>query len=105
MTQAMTCTRCGGATDTTWGPYPYTESGLANVTLLNIEVHACRACGARELVIPRLAELHQLIAGTVGNEPGRRGPLRYSFRFDHDQTMWLWSVESRVARPAPKLPS
>jgi hypothetical protein len=105
MTRAKTCTQCGGATDTTRGSHLYTESGLGNVTLLNIDVHACGACGARELVIPRLPELHQLIAGTVGTQPRRLGPLMYSFRFDHDQTMWLWSVESRGGRPAPKLPS
>ena len=105
MTPAKTCTQCGGATDSTRGPHLYKESGLASVTLLNIEVHACRACGARELVIPRLPELHQLIAGTVGTQPGRLGPLMYSFRFDPDQTLWLWSVESRTHGRPTTLPS
>jgi hypothetical protein len=104
MTATMTCTQCGGTTDSSRGPHLYTESGLTNVTLLNIEVRACRACGARELVIPRLPELHQLIAGTVGTQPAR-GPLMYSFRFDHDQTIWLWSVESRAPRPLRRAPS
>jgi hypothetical protein len=102
----MICSRCGDVIQTSRGPYRYMESGLANVMLLDLEVRACHACDSHELVIPRLAELHQLIAGTVGAEPSKRiSLLMYSFRFDAEQTMWLWSVDRRDPCPLPSLPS
>jgi putative zinc finger/helix-turn-helix YgiT family protein len=67
----MKCVECGGALKTTRGAHRYTESGLSNVTLMNIEVRHCDACGARQLVIPRIEELHRLIAQTIAKEQTR----------------------------------
>lgn len=44
------------------GTHRYTESGLSNVTLANIEIRTCPECGEREVVIPKLEMLHQMIA-------------------------------------------
>ena len=69
----MECTRCGKAVKHTRGEHYYTESGLANVVLLNVEIHVCPGCGQREAIVPQLEELHRLIARAVA---GFR-PLRF----------------------------
>ena len=53
----MDCTRCGKAMKNTRGEHHYTESGLANVVLLNVEIRMCPACGQREVIVPQLEEL------------------------------------------------
>ncbi len=45
--------------------YLYRESGLPYVTLKGIDVSRCPACGNFEISIPRLEELHRLIAKTL----------------------------------------
>jgi len=67
----MKCGRCTGVMKSTRGAHRYTESGLSNVTLLNVEIRHCPECGEREIVIPRIEELHRLIARTVATEPAR----------------------------------
>jgi putative zinc finger/helix-turn-helix YgiT family protein len=47
---------------TTRGTHRYTESGLSNVTLLNVDTRSCPECGEREVVIPKITKLHELIA-------------------------------------------
>ena len=71
----MTCTRCGHVLNSTRGEHLYTESGLSNVVLLNAEIRSCAACGAREVVVPRLEELHHLIGESVT----ALRPLRFVF--------------------------
>ena len=51
--------------------YQYRESGLDNVTLLNIEVRRCGSCGEEEAVIPGIDELHRTIAHLLSRKPGR----------------------------------
>jgi YgiT-type zinc finger domain-containing protein len=67
----MKCVECGGQLKSTRGAHRYTESGLSNVTLMNVETRQCPACGAREVVIPRMDELHRLIALTTAKEQAR----------------------------------
>jgi putative transcriptional regulator len=43
----------------------YRESGLPNVVLVGIEVRRCSSCGAVELPLPRVSELHRVIAMSV----------------------------------------
>jgi putative zinc finger/helix-turn-helix YgiT family protein len=69
MEKKVTCVSCGHALTATRGAHRYTESGLSNVTLLNIETRTCAACGEREVVIPRMEELHRLIARTIAFAP------------------------------------
>lgn len=57
----------------------YTESGLPHVTLEGVSVRACPACGFRTVVIPRIEELHQVLAyALVEYSPKFAGPeIRY----------------------------
>lgn len=57
----LTCPNCRKNKKTRIGEYHYTESGLPNVWLLNIEVFECE-CGENFAFIPCIQELHKLIA-------------------------------------------
>ncbi len=71
---ARKCRECGRAELTSKAEnYRYTESGLPNVVLAGVEVRRCPECGHHELVLPRVAELHRVIAGAVLRKPGRLG--------------------------------
>ncbi len=50
-------------------PYAYTLSGLKDVYLSGITVLKCQKCAAEAPIIPRIAELHRLIADTIVNWP------------------------------------
>jgi putative zinc finger/helix-turn-helix YgiT family protein len=58
----MKCVNCGHALTSVRGTHRYTESGLSNVILENVEIRSCPECGEREIVIPKMAKLHQMIA-------------------------------------------
>jgi putative zinc finger/helix-turn-helix YgiT family protein len=51
--------------------YRYIESGLPNVVLVGVEVRRCPACGIVELPLPRVTELHRVIATAVIHKPAR----------------------------------
>lgn len=59
--------------------YKYTESGLDYVTLVNVQVRKCKTCGAREVVIPRIEELHRVLARTVATKATRLVGLEIKF--------------------------
>jgi len=65
----MTCDQCGGATTTERENFLYTASGLPNVTLVGVEVVRCPQCGGFEVAIPRIEELHRVIAQAVVRKP------------------------------------
>jgi len=54
-------------------PYRYDLSGLKDVCLAGIVVYECPKCGVVVPVIPRIAELHDVIARALVKEPR---PLR-----------------------------
>jgi len=70
----MKCETCGlemverHATGST--PYAYTVSGLKNVYLEGISIFQCGACGEEVPVIPRVGELHQLVARSLVKKEG-----------------------------------
>ena len=70
----MKCVHCGGAMKTTRGTHRYTESGLSNVTLENVEIRDCPACGEQEVVIPKIEVLHRMLARTLIMQPGTLKP-------------------------------
>ena len=51
--------------------YKYDISGLPNVTLVGIEVGRCAACGEYDVTIPRMAELHRLLAASIIRKSSR----------------------------------
>jgi transcriptional regulator with XRE-family HTH domain len=50
-------------------PYAYALSGLKDVYLSGITILKCPTCGAEAPIIPRVAELHRLIADMIVNWP------------------------------------
>jgi putative zinc finger/helix-turn-helix YgiT family protein len=58
----MACTECGGVMKTREEPHRYRECGLPYVTLAKVEVSRCGSCGNFEVAIPRIEQLHRLLA-------------------------------------------
>ena len=75
----MTCSVCGGRLKSRRENHRYTESGLTRVTLINVEVRTCPTCGERELVIPRIEELHRVVAHAISARPGKLVPNEIRF--------------------------
>lgn len=72
MTMAMKikCDDCGHQTEIRNGQeYHYTESGLDNIYLINIELRVCEACGEATPRIPRINQLHETIAKALALKP------------------------------------
>ena len=67
----MKCLHCGGKMTSTRGAHRYTESGLSDVTLYNVEIRSCPECGEREIVIPKIEQLHRFMARETIKRPGR----------------------------------
>jgi putative zinc finger/helix-turn-helix YgiT family protein len=61
----MKCPACSAPMVSVRENYSYTASGLPQVTLVGVEVRRCKACGEHEVVIPRIEELHRVIALAV----------------------------------------
>lgn len=69
---AKKCRTCGkGELASRTETHLYTESGLPNVVLVGVEVRRCPACGHQEVVLPRITELHRVIAHAVIHKRGR----------------------------------
>jgi putative zinc finger/helix-turn-helix YgiT family protein len=49
----------------------YKESGLSNVVLVNVTVQDCPKCGEHMVLIPRLEELHRVIAKHIVEKSAR----------------------------------
>jgi putative zinc finger/helix-turn-helix YgiT family protein len=75
----VTCVRCGGAMTSRRGTHRYTETGLSNVVLVDVEMRACPACGERELVTPRIDALHRAIARALSRQTGALMPEAVRF--------------------------
>jgi putative zinc finger/helix-turn-helix YgiT family protein len=66
------CSNCGEQVSSERRNYRYAESGLSNVVLQGIEVIHCDKCGNSDVVIPRMANLHRVIArALVASNPAR----------------------------------
>lgn len=62
----MKCLECGKIMKKTKvGNYHFTISGLDNVYLKDVLVWDCPSCGEREVVIPNIENLHEVIAKTI----------------------------------------
>jgi len=67
----MKCLQCGQRMKSGRENYLYRESGLPNVTLVGIEVNRCPGCGEYEAVIPKIEQLHRVIATAVARKVPR----------------------------------
>ena len=66
----MKCDICQGSIVTkTQQNYHYTECGLDNVYLKNVDIRVCRACSERSVRIPHILELHATIGRAVAMQP------------------------------------
>ena len=66
----MKCDICQGNLVTrTQQTYHYTESGLDNVYLKNVQVRVCQSCGEKNLRISHILELHETIARGIALQP------------------------------------
>lgn len=70
----MKCDICGAQMKSGRENYRYTACGLDTVTLMNVEVRRCPECGEYEVDIPRIEELHRLIAQEVASKKARLTP-------------------------------
>jgi putative zinc finger/helix-turn-helix YgiT family protein len=75
----MTCQDCGEMLKVTRAPYRNAESGLPGVVLLGVDVRRCQKCGAEEVAIPRIEELHRLMAQAVIRRPHRLVPAEIKY--------------------------
>lgn len=75
----MQCLTCGASMETRRENYAYTASGLAHITLQQVEVSRCPACGEWEVAIPHIEALHQAIATAIVQQQARLAPadIRY----------------------------
>lgn len=67
----MKCDSCGARMKSARENYRYDECGLDSVTLMDVEVRRCPECGEYEVDIPRMDELHRLIAQMVASKSPR----------------------------------
>ena len=72
----MRCTRCGDDDvemvdwlATIKQPYRYSFSGVSNVFLSGIRVYNCPQCNTELPLIPKIEELHDLIARQIAQKP------------------------------------
>lgn len=75
----MNCMECGGQMKVERGTHKYVECGLDTITLVNVEIRTCAQCGEREVVIPKMPELHRLIARLVADKDGPLAPKEIRF--------------------------
>ncbi len=77
------CRECGETMVVSRENYRYEASGLPNVILRNVEVRRCKACGAFDVAIPRLSELHRSIAAAVIAKTSPLVPAEIKFLRKH----------------------
>jgi putative zinc finger/helix-turn-helix YgiT family protein len=77
--EVMKCADCGAPVTVSYENYRYKECGLDNVVLGNIKIRTCKSCGERELVIPKIQELHGLLAKSIAGQPARLTPKEIRF--------------------------
>jgi len=71
------CLECGAVMEIAVGPHRYI-SGL-DIVLHDIEVRRCPECGEEEVVIPKIEELHSVIAKSISKRPGQIQPREIRF--------------------------
>jgi putative zinc finger/helix-turn-helix YgiT family protein len=71
----MNCIECGHRLVRSRQNRRYEAGGLPQVVLVGVEVRRCPQCGGEEVVIPRIEELHRVIArALIGKEARLAAP-------------------------------
>lgn len=61
----------------------YTDCGLKNVVLRNIDFWVCPTCGEEEYELSNLAGLHELLASAIAEQPNKLLPEEIRFLRTH----------------------
>jgi putative zinc finger/helix-turn-helix YgiT family protein len=90
----QTCSACEADADIIRGDYQYKESGLDNVVLRNMKLVKCPVCGNVDPLIPRVTELHRVLAQAIIREPYRLNgsEIRFLRKYMHMTAEKLASV-------------
>ncbi len=75
----MKCFGCGHEMTTGRENVKYDACGLPGVTLVDVEVSRCGQCGQYEVAIPRMEELHHVMAIAVVRKSARLTPAEVRF--------------------------
>lgn len=75
----MKCPQCRTPMQVTRENRRWSASGLPNVVLVDVEVRRCPECGEEMLAIPRIEELHRVLAMEIISRPGRLSPPEIRF--------------------------
>ena len=67
----MNCLECGTRMKVGRENRADLSCGLPNVTLLGVEVRRCPKCGAEEVALQRVEDLHRALAHAVIHKAGR----------------------------------
>ena len=62
------CSNCSAEGKRTVGVYPFQESGLANLTLIGIDLIECASCGNVDPIIPDVNDLMRAIAWYIATQ-------------------------------------
>ena len=61
----------------------YDVGGLPHVELQGVEVERCEGCGKEEVAIPRIAQLHRVLADILVKQPRMLAPVEVRFLRKH----------------------
>jgi putative zinc finger/helix-turn-helix YgiT family protein len=82
--QFMKCDECGGPVTTERNAVRrYEIGGLPHVELHGVEVTTCGSCGNEEIGIPRIGELHRVLAQTFVTQHRMLAPVEIRFLRKH----------------------
>lgn len=76
----MKCTECGGVMIVEKNAVRrYDIGGLPHITLHGVEVARCEACGNEDVTIPRIEQLHRVLASGFINQKRALAPTEIRF--------------------------
>jgi len=80
----MKCEECGGKTAVERNAvHRYDSGGVSHVELHGVEVTRCRTCGKESIAIPRIAQLHRVIAHGFVEHKRMLAPIEIRFLRKH----------------------
>jgi putative transcriptional regulator len=84
MEDQMKCAECGGRMTVERNTVRrYDVGGLPHVELHGVDTERCTKCGKEEVIIPRIAQLHQVLADVLVKQPRMLAPVEIRFLRKH----------------------